>query len=175
MKALKAIHVFLLFSLLVGGACLTGCYNTEDGSFVEPITLSEKINGKWVLSSIKQVDELQATDVDLTGQLEFMSFGIDLLADDANQPTTFSVNGNAPALLPASGTWEMENKFTNSDGTPARIFLYADAAKSQKVGVLTVTATPGSNRVLEFKMTRKQNGNAFVSYVYNLVPATTAE
>lgn len=176
MKAFKRIHAFLLFSLFVTGLFLnTGCNQTEDGSYVAPITLPEKIHGDWVLNSIKQVDEITSTDIDLTGQLSFMSFSISLDADAENNPTTFSVSGNAPALLPASGSWDMENKFTNSDGTPARIFLYADAGKSQKSAVLTVTTTPGNNRVLEFKLTRKQNGQAFVSYVYNLVPATAAQ
>lgn len=172
MKAFKTIHAFLLFSLLVSRLCFTACNGTEDGSYVAPITLSEKINGQWVLSSIKQVDEIASKDIELTGQLDFMSFGIDLQADAENNPTTFSVTGNAPALLPASGNWEMEHPFTNSDGTPARIFLYSGADKSQKAAVLTVTATPGANRILEFKLTRKQKGQAFVSYIYNLVPAT---
>lgn len=172
MKAFKTIHAFLLFSLLVTGLCFTACNNTEDGSYVTPITLSEKINGKWVLNSIKQVDEIAAKNIDLSGQLDFMSFSIDLEADADNNPTSFSVTGNAPALLPASGNWEMEHPFTNSDGKPARIFLYGGTDKSQKAAVLTVTATPGTNRVLEFKLTRKQGGKAFVSYIYNLVPAT---
>lgn len=172
MKAFKIIHAFLLFSLLVTGLCFSACNNTEDGAYVIPITLSEKINGKWILNSIKQVDEIAAKNIDLSGQLDFMSFSIDLQVDADNNPTTFSVMGNAPALLPTSGNWEMEHSFTNSDGTPARIFLYRDADKSQKAVVLTVTATPGTNQVLEFKLTRKQKGQAFVSYIYNLVPAT---
>ncbi len=172
MKAFKTIHAFLLFSVLAAGLCLTACNDTEDGSYVAPITLSEKINGKWVLSSMKQVDEIAALSIDLSGKLDFMSFSIDLQADEANNPTTFTVTGNAPALLPASGSWDMENSFTNSDGSPARIFLYSGNDKSQKIAALTVTATPGASRVLEFKLTRKQKGQAFVSYVYNLVPAT---
>lgn len=172
MKAFKTIHAFLLSSLLVTGLCFAACNNIEDGSYVTPITLSEKINGKWVLNSIKQVDEIAAKNIDLSGQLNFMSFSIEFEADADNNPTTFSVIGNAPALLPISGNWEMEHPFTNSDGKPARIFLYSDAYKSPKAAVLTVTATPGINRVLEFKLTRKQKGQAFVSYIYNLVPAT---
>lgn len=166
------IHAFLLFSLLVTGFCFSACNDTEDGSHVAPVTLSEKINGTWVLSSIKQVDEIATKDIDLSGQLDFMSFSIDLQADAENNPTNFNVTGNAPALLPASGSWEMERPFTNSDGTPARIFLYDGADKSKKAALLTVTSVPGANRVLEFKLTRKQKGKAFVSYIYNLVPAT---
>lgn len=173
MKAFKTtVHAFLLSSLFTAGLCLTACNDTEDGSYVTPITLGEKINGKWMLSSIKQVDETTSKDIDLSGQLDFMSFSIDLQADEANRPTTFSVSGNAPALLPASGSWDMEYPFTSSEGTPARIFLYNGNDKTQRAAVLTVTAVPGANRILEFKLTRKQKGKAFVSYIYNLVPVT---
>lgn len=172
MKALKRIHAFLLFSMFCTGLLFTSCTETEDGSYVAPITLSEKINGTWMLNSIKQVDEISSSDIDLSGQFQFLSFGIELQADADNQPTTFSVTGNAPAILPLSGTWEMEHNFTNSNGNPARIFLYTDASKTNKAAILNVSAVPGANRVLEFKLTRKQKGQAFVSYVYNLIPAT---
>lgn len=172
MRALKKIHALLLFSLVSTGVSLTSCSDTEDGSFVAPITLSEKINGNWVLNSLVQTDEISTTNLDLTGQFNFLSFGINLQADENNNPISFSVSGNAPALLPVSGTWEMEHNFTNTNGTPARIFLYADDNKSQKAATLTVNSVPGNSRVLEFKLTRKQKGQAFVSYVYNLVPAT---
>lgn len=165
----KCISLMLLW--LMFATSFYSCNQTEDGSYVPPITISEKINGEWVLNSVTQVDEITSKSVDLTGQLSFMSFAIKLQADDQQQPTTFSVSGQAPALLPAQGTWTMENNFSNSDATPARIFLYEG---SKKTAVLTITATPGNNRVLEFKFTRKQKGEPFVSYVYNLVPATAA-
>jgi len=171
MKVCKSL-IALMLLFFIGVFALVGCNDTDDGSYVAPITLGEKIHGHWTLNSMKQVDELAQTSVDLSGQLEFMSFGIDLQADEDNNPSTFSVTGNAPALLPTSGYWDMANKFTNSDGTANKIYLYSDALKQTKVAMLTVTATPGVNRVLEFKLTRKQNGLAFVSYVYNLVPIT---
>lgn len=171
MKALKKIHALLLFSLFSTGAILTSCSDTEDGSYVAPITLSEKINGNWMLNSIKQVDEIASSDIDLSGQFQFMSFNINLEVDAENTPTTFSIGGNAPAILPVSGSWDMEHDFTSSNGTPARIFLYSDASKTNKVATLTVNSVPGANRVLEFKLTKKQKGQAFVSYVYNLIPA----
>ena len=35
-----------------------GCDNTDDGSYVEPITLYEKVNGNWGLTNLKMVDEV---------------------------------------------------------------------------------------------------------------------
>lgn len=172
MKALKPLYALLLLSLMAG-VCFTACNDTDDGSYVAPITLGEKIHGKWVLQSLKQVDEIAGQSIDLTGHFSFSSFSIDLKADAENNPTTFSVEGNAPAIIPANGSWAMGNPFTNADGTASKIILYSDASQSVKVAELTLTSVPGTNRVLEFKFTRKAKGQAFVSYVYNLVPATT--
>lgn len=154
----------------MGSLVLGGCNDTDDGSYVPPITLSEKIHGEWTLNSMIQVDELAQTNIDLSGKLNFFSFGILLDADADNQPTSYTITGNAPELLPISGYWDMANKFTNSDGTASKIYLYSDAAKQNKIATLTVNSVPGINRVLEFKLTRKQNGVAFVSYIYNLIP-----
>ncbi len=171
MKALKSSCALLLLSVMIF-AGFTSCNDTDDGSYVPPITLGEKIHGKWVLKSLKQVDEIAGQAMDLTGQFDFASFSIDLKADAENNPTTFSIEGNAPAILPINGSWAMGYPFTNADGTASKIILYSDAALSNKVAELTVTATPGASRVLEFKLTRKVKGQAFVSYVYNLVPVT---
>lgn len=149
--------------LMMSGFALTSCDDTEDGSYVPPITQYEKIAGTWVLNSITQVDEIDGKEMTLTDQFDFDSFGITLSTDDNGQPSTFSVRGNAPALLPESGTWTLENPFVSSDGTPARIHL------NDKT-VLTVTAVPGAQKVLEFKFTRTSKGQAFVSYKYNLIP-----
>lgn len=171
MKALKSLYALLLLSLMTG-AFFTACNDTDDGSYVAPITLGEKIQGKWTLKSIRQVDETNGQALDLTGKFNFTSFTIDLKVDANNVPTSFNIEGSAPALLPTTGTWNMEKPFTNADGTASKILLYSDASQSKKAGELTVTATPGANRVLEFKMTRKVKGQPFVSYVYNLVPVT---
>jgi len=142
---------------------LTACNDTDDGSFVKPITQYEKIGGHWVLNSITQIDELTSTSMTLTNQFEFDSFAINLNTDGDFQPTTFSVEGTAPELLPTQGTWRLANPYVNSDGSSARILLN-DATE------LTVTAVPGVSQTLEFKLTRKVNGQPFVSYVYSLIP-----
>jgi hypothetical protein len=90
-----------------------------------------------------------------------------LNTDAKGEPTTFTVDGTAPAILPVSGTWKMENAFVNSDGSSATILLNDQVR-------LTVTSLPGSKQVLEFKFTRKFNGKAFVSYTYNLGQETAA-
>lgn len=173
MKTSKDIRVLLLFLLFVAGGlmALTSCNDTEDGSYVAPITLGEKVNGKWVLNSITQIDEVAGTEsLNLTGLFDFRTFSITLNADADNRPTGFSVEGQAPALLPLQGTWDI-NTFTHSDGKANQITLKG----SDRTVVLTLTATPGANRVLELKMTRRQKGQAFVSYVYNLIPASAEQ
>lgn len=162
----------LLFSglcalaLMACSAGLLSCNDTDDGSYVAPITQYEKVGGQWLLNSITQVDETNQKTMDLTSNFDFDSFAITLNTDDKGQPTTFQVDGTAPALLPTSGTWKLANPFVNADGSSAVIIL------NDKVN-LTVTSMPGSQKVMEFKLTRKQNGKAFVSYVYNLSPVTT--
>lgn len=168
MKALKPLYALLLLSLMLGA---TACNNTDDGSYVAPITLGEKIHGQWILNSIQQVDEATGKSIDLSGKFTFMTFGINLQADENNVPTSFTVEGTAPALLPTSGSWAMGNEFTNADGTPSTILLNP----GDNAVVLTVTAAPGTNRTLSFKMTRKTKGLPFVSYVYNLVPIAVTE
>lgn len=167
MKALKTGITLLLLSLS-GSWALTSCCDTEDGSFVPPITLGEKINGSWTLNSMTQIDETAQKEKDLTAAFGFSTFNIQLGVDANGAPAQFTVSGNAPALLPVSGNWSMENDFYNSDGSAPRILLTDGSDKGM---ALTVTSVPGAKPSLEFKLTRKQNGQAFVSYVYNLVSA----
>jgi hypothetical protein len=158
----KEISRVLKSSLVaVGLLMLSACASTDDGSYVAPITQYEKIGGNWILNSVTQTDETTTNAMTLTDVFSFDTFGIKLNTDSLNNPTTFEVSGNAPALLPTSGSWKLANPFVNSDGTSAQIVL------NDKTN-LTVTAVPGANKVLEFKLTRKSNGVAFVSYTYNL-------
>ena len=158
------IKNLILSAALLPALGLTSCSSLEDGSYVDPITQYEKIGGTWVLKSITQVDETNSRSMTLTDQFDFESFSISLNTDADNEPTTFAVTGNAPKLLPASGTWHLDNPFVNSDGSPAVITLEGGQR-------LTVTAVPGATSTLEFKLTRTSGGNPFVSYVYNLAPA----
>lgn len=159
--------VFLMMLLVMGSFLLTSCDNTDDGSYVAPVTLYEKIGGKWILNTVTQTDESTSKTMDLTSLFDFNSLVINLNTDAKGEPTTFTVDGTAPAILPVSGTWKMENAFVNSDGSSATILLNDQVR-------LTVTSLPGSKQVLEFKFTRKFNGKAFVSYTYNLGQETAA-
>lgn len=154
----KTVKLLMLSAVMVTGLAFTSCEDTEDGSYVPPITLGEKIAGQWQLSSITQIDETNAKTMDLTGQFDFATLGLDLKEDG-----TYAVSGSAPAFIPTLGTWKMANDFVNSDGSPAQIILNDNM-------VLTITAVPtGGTSHLKFKLTRKTKGIAFVSYEYDLM------
>lgn len=148
---------------------LTACSTVDDGTYAEPISLYEKVEGKWVLNSLVQTDETNGKTMALTGKLDFDTFVIHLDTDGAHQPTTFSVEGKAPALLPTGGTWSLDRPFTKSDGSATQIILTGSSGKA----TLTVTAVPGASGVMEYKLTRKTGGQAYTSYTYNLMSAVT--
>ena len=160
MRTKRTMKAFLLFIALAPTALFISCATTDDGDYVSPIQLTEKIGGNWVLNSITQTDETNATDLALTTLLDFDTFGINL-----GENGQFAVSGNAPKLLPTSGTWELDNNYVKSTGEANRILLKG----SEGTAILTVTATPGAKPELGFQLTRKQGGQAFVSYKYNLV------
>jgi len=154
--------LMLLLAMTVTGLCFTACDDIEDGSYVPPITLGEKIAGEWQLSAITQIDETNAKTMDLTGQFDFATFGLSLNGDG-----TFTVSGHAPAFIPESGTWRMANDFVSTDGTAAQIILNDNV-------FLTVTGVPtGGTSHLKFKLTRKAKGVAFVSYEYDLIKVSS--
>lgn len=156
--------------------CLTAC-STDDGTYTDPITLYEKVSGEWTLSRLKQTDEIakanggRVTEMDLSGQFGFDTFGIQLATDSQNRPTTFTVTGSAPALIPVSGYWDLSSDFQSWTGTPVELRFYSDAARTTRTGSVSVTSVPGTAASLELTLTRKSNGQAFVSYSYTLIPA----
>lgn len=153
--------------LLLAAMTFTGCSTVDDGDYTAPITLTEKVGGKWVLNSVVQTDESNARAKTLTDLLDFDTFVIILNQDEAGNATTFSVEGNAPRLLPTGGTWQMDYNFTKSDNAASRILLNDGKTET----ALVVTAVPGNTKTLEYRLTRKTNGQAFVSYTYNLMQA----
>lgn len=164
----------ILVAFIVTVGIFSACTDTNDGTYVAPISISEKIHGTWAAISVKQTDEIAKTagqtptDLGLSRQFNFTSFHVLFNTDDKNNPTSYSISGDAPALIPASGYWNMPNLFINTDATPNEIYLYADAAKTQKTATLTLASVPGLLDVFEFKLTRRSNGVAFVSYTYRL-------
>lgn len=164
-RKMKTHWLLTLLLISIVSLGFSACNDTDDGSYTEPISQYEKIGGQWLLNSVTQVDETTGKTMTLTSEFDFDTFVINLNKDEKNQPTTFTVDGTAPQLLPQSGTWRLENPYVNSDGSSAKIIL------NDKVQ-LTVTAVPGAAQTLEFKLTRKVNGKPFVSYIYNLIPIT---
>lgn len=154
-----------LVLLSVTGFC--GCSSVDDGSYVEPIRLYEKIDGKWVINSLTQTDESNGKIMALTSMLDFDSFVIHLNRNSNGEPADFTVEGSAPELLPVKGTWTLDHPFTKSDGTAARLTLNGE----EDAPTLTITTMPGNNQTLEFRLTRQVNGKPFVSYTYNLMQA----
>jgi hypothetical protein len=157
--------LFLAFSFI-------GCEPvTEDGSYVEPVSLYEKIGGEWNLSDLVVVDEnsTQAKkEIPLSGHLGFDHFVLNLNLDAENKATSFRIETEAPRLIPTEGYWDLDRAFTDPFGASPVIILYSDAAKTNKTGTLVVMTVPGNNPEMELKITRSNAGKAYVSYVYKL-------
>lgn len=169
----KYFYTLLLMVILLP---FTACTDTDDGSYIAPITVYEKINGDWKITSVKQVDEIakansqSPSEMALTDQFGFSTFNISLDVNADEEPTTYKVGGSAPQFFPSEGYWELDYSFYNTDGSSNIINLFSDAAKTAGIGELRVTSIPGSNRTMELRFTRKSKDVAFVSYVYQLFP-----
>ena len=166
--------LFLFLSALP----FTGCQpNTDDGAYTDPITLYEKIGGKWILSGITQVDEtakamnISPSEMNLTDQFSFTTFAIDLTVDAVNQPTSYQVSGAAPELFPNQGWWDLDTSFPYANGSAPKINLYSDVGKADLIGQLSITSMPGAKKEMELKLTRSGDGVPFVSYIYRLTTA----
>ncbi|MFZ4862093.1 DUF5004 domain-containing protein [Sphingobacterium sp. Mn56C] len=152
----------------------TGCNKTKDGSFVEPITLYEKVKGTWKLDDITQIDHIaqeldsKHKELDMYTELGFPSFQLKLNVDDKNAPTSYEVLGNAPELFPNSGFWELNVAFIQANGTSPQLLLYSDAEKSNLTAKLHVTTIPGTADKMDIVLTRYAEGVAYVSYHYKL-------
>lgn len=151
-----------------------GCKKTDDGAYVEPITLYEKLKGDWKLNEILQIDEtakvagINPNEISLFGQFNFETLNITLNVDDTNQPTSYIVAGDVPELFPKEGFWDLSTSFPSANGAAPSINLYSDAGKKTLTGQLSIVSVPGATADMELKLTRKTEGVAFVSYQYKL-------
>lgn len=170
----KASFYLLLFVIMFP---LGGCDKTDDGTFTEPITIYEKINGVWNLSSLRYIDEFaKANNIEpnedlLTSWFNFSDFKLTLNVDANNQPLDFKVTGDVPELFPASGYWQLSSAFPLTTMKPVVVGLYADASKSTLIGELQLISIPGANAEMELQLVRTTNGVAYASYVFKLLPA----
>lgn len=173
MKKTKSIFLVLVVLLIAG----YGCTETDDGSYTAPITVYEKIPGTWQLLSLKMIDEtaraagIKPDELVLTNQFNFQSFSIVFEVDENYNPTTYMVSGDVPELLAPEGYWNTDTEFPLTDGTPVKINLYSDAAKSQLTNQLSITAMPGATAEMELKLTHTSNQVAYATYVYRLYHA----
>jgi len=152
-----------------------GCDNTEDGSYVDPITLYEKVNGNWGLTNLKLVDEfalknaIEPHEENLSTYFNYEDFKIKFNVDEKNQPTSYEVLGDVPPLFAPKGFWRLSSDFqqTNASG-PVSIYLYSDAQKTQKTDELKLTSVPGNSDEMEFKLVHSSGGSTYASYVFKL-------
>jgi len=174
MKAIKYSYALLLLAFALH---FTACTETNDGSFVAPITTYEKIQGSWSATSVKQTDEIakanseKVTEMALTDQFSFSTFTIKLNVDAQNQPTTYQIGGASPKFFPTDGYWSLAYAYPNTDATPSQIILYSDSQKATKTATLDIMTMPGSVKTLELKYTRKTKGIPFISYSFLLSPS----
>lgn len=150
------------------------CDNTEDGSYVEPITIYEKVNGNWGLTNLKMVDDfakankIEPSEENLSTFFNYEDFKINFNVDEKNIPTSYEVTGNVPPLFAPKGYWALSSDFQQTTASPVKIYLYSDAAKTQKTDELKVTSVPGNNDEMEFQLVHSSGGTAFVTYVFKL-------
>ncbi|KOP35772.1 DUF5004 domain-containing protein [Flavobacterium sp. WLB] len=150
------------------------CDNTEDGSYVDPITIYEKVNGNWGLTNLKMVDEfakankIEPSEENLSTFFNYEDFKINFSVDEKNKPTSYEVTGNVPPLFAPKGYWELSSDFQQTNASAVRIYLYSDAAKTQKTDELRVTSVPGNNDEMEFQLVHSSGGTPFVTYVFKL-------
>jgi len=171
---MKKMTKLIAFLLLIGVYPMVSCTKTEDGTHVDPITLYEKVKGKWGLNEILQIDEtakaggISPDEISLYGQFDFSSFSLTLNVDEQNLPTSYEVSGNAPELFAKEGFWELNSSFPSANGTAPVIRLYADAEKKSLNGQLSIVSIPGAKAEMDLKLTRSAAGVPFVSYQYKL-------
>ncbi len=151
-----------------------GCDNTDDGSYVEPITLYEKVNGNWGLTNLKMVDEvakankIEPSEENLSTYFNYEDFKIKFNVDEKNQPTSYEVTGNVPPLFAPKGFWALSSAFQSTTGAGTKIYLYSDAQKTQKTDELSLIAVPGKSKEMQFQLAHSSGGVDFVSYVFKL-------
>ncbi|MFD2941886.1 DUF5004 domain-containing protein [Flavobacterium notoginsengisoli] len=150
------------------------CDNTEDGSYVDPITIYEKVNGNWQLANLKMVDEtakankIEPSEENLSTYFNYEDFKINFNVDEKNKPTSYEVTGNVPPLFAPKGYWELSSDFQQTNDRATKIYLYSDAQKTQKTDELRLMSVPGKNEEMQLQLVRSSGGTPFVSYIFKL-------
>ncbi|WP_010416913.1 DUF5004 domain-containing protein [Anaerophaga thermohalophila] len=172
-RFMKRLMFYLVF-LTPGLIFLPGCNETEDGSFVEPITLYEKVNGTWGLKKLVMIDNyakantIEPSEQEISSYFNFEEMEITLNVDEDNNPTTFAVSGDVPALFLTEGYWELSSPFPTTDLSRVKINLYSDSGRQNKVDELELTTIPGARDEMSFELVRRSDGVAFLTYSFSL-------
>lgn len=167
-------RILLFVCFMFFASFYSGCKKPDDGVYVDPITLYEKVKGTWKLNEILQIDEtakiagIAPDEISLFSQFDFKNFSIALNVDAGNQPTSYLVSGNVPELFPKEGFWDLNSPFPAANGSGPTINLYSNSGKTTLIGQLYIVSMPGAQPEMEFKLTRKAAGVPFVSYQYKL-------
>src|SRR5690554_876241 len=165
--------IFYLVLLIPFASFFPGCNSTDDGSFVEPITLYEKINGTWALDEVVMIDNYaKANDIEpfeqkVTTWFNFGDMKITFNVDEMNNPTTFSLSGDVPPLFLSEGFWDLSSPFPTTDLSRVKINLYSDASRNNKEDELELTTIPGVNDNMAFELIRRSQQVAFLTYSFS--------
>lgn len=153
------------------------CQKIDDGEFVEPITIFEKIKGDWTLSSLTYVDDyaksinLEPYEYNLSGWFNFDNLSISLSVDDNNKPTSFLINGSVPEIIPLNGFWNLSSPYPSTNLEPLLINLYDDAQNNNLIGTLNLTSIPGANNFMEIRLIHSSSQLPFSTYVFKFYPS----
>jgi len=165
----KSIICLTIFSFLA-----LGCTDVDDGNYVEPVTIYEKMNGDWGLMNLKMVDEyakanaIEPSEQNLSTLFNYDSFKIRFSVDEKMQPSTYEVLGDVPPLFEPKGYWELSSSFQQADASATSIYLFNDVQKTILTDELRLSAVPGSNQEMEIQVVRAAEGTSFISYVFKL-------
>jgi hypothetical protein len=168
---MKRLLLYLVILILVSP--FAGCNEIEDGSYVEPITLYEKINGSWAFDGLTMVDNIaKAQNLNLfeqkiSSEFNFDQMVLELNVDAENNPTTFLVSGDIPPLFLFEGYWDLSSSFPKTDLSRVIINLYSDASRQNKVDELELTVTPGATDEFGVELVRRSEGVTFLTYAFS--------
>ena len=164
----------IIYGLAIMGLLAVGCNDPDDGSYVDPITIYEKVDGEWGLMNLKMVDEyakanaIEPSEQNLSALFNYEDFKLRLNVDENMQPTTYEVLGDVPPLFSPNGYWKLSSAFQQPNGEAIKIYLYSDAQKTTLTDELKLVSVPGSNEQMEIQLVRTSGGTPFVSYSFKL-------
>ena len=121
-----------------------------------------------MVDEFAKANKIEPSEENLSTFFNYEDFKINFSVDEKNRPTSYEVTGNVPPLFAPKGYWALSSDFQQTNASAVRIYLYSDAAKTQKTDELRVTSVPGSNDEMEFQLVHSSGGTPFVTYVFKL-------